>query len=185
METVICLLPSAWGTEHLNITDSQIQEVEQLRDVFNACCYVEKWDPTFSIVDYDVIAELVTKSLSSIPDKDQQFRMQTIRLQKEKQIIGYFHLTHGSPKSELVFISMFVIHPDFQGQQYGQEVLTGLSNQLRMLKRYRAIWLDIYLKNWPALKFWVAQGFTKIIGFEGPKEHSETAHASLVLEKDL
>jgi ribosomal protein S18 acetylase RimI-like enzyme len=89
------------------------------------------------------------------------------------------------PEAGLVWVSMFVIHPDFQRRQYGQQVAAGLSSQLGMLGLYRAIWLEVYLKNWLALRFWIAQGFTRIIEYDGARKLSGEAQASLVLEKAL
>ena len=52
--------------------------------------------------------------------------MQTIRSIKTGEIVGYFHLTHGAPENNTVWISMFVIHPKFQGRGFGQETIEGL-----------------------------------------------------------
>jgi ribosomal protein S18 acetylase RimI-like enzyme len=61
---------------------------------------------------------------------------------------------------------MFVLHPDWQGKHLGREVVEGLAEQLRALE-YSAIWLRVYLKNWPALRFWITNGFTNILAYEG------------------
>ena len=102
-------------------------------------------------------------------------------------MIGYFHLQHYSsrlPQPATAFISMFVIHPEFQGKRFAQEVVEGLSEQLAGYG-YIAIWLAVYLKNWAAIRFWLQQGFNRIIEYDGAKQFSETAQASLTLEKRL
>jgi len=69
-------------------------------------------------------------------------------------------------------------------KRYGQEVAAGLIRQLAELG-YAAVWLEVYLKNWPALRFWLQQGFNKIIEYDGDKQFSESAQATLVLAKQL
>ncbi|MEZ4659449.1 MAG: GNAT family N-acetyltransferase [Caldilineaceae bacterium] len=61
-------------------------------------------------------------------------------------IAGYFHLYHGVPTAQCVYISMFVIHPNYQQQRFGQEIIAGLAEELRRLD-YEAIRLDIFLKK--------------------------------------
>jgi len=39
--------------------------------------------------------------------------------------------------------------------------------------------------RWPALQFWIKQGFDKIVGYNGEQQHSESAQATLTLEKML
>jgi ribosomal protein S18 acetylase RimI-like enzyme len=176
------ILPSAWETERLIVTDSRLEEVARLRDVFNACAYVGQWDPTFYVVGTEEITELVAMSLAAEGKTMPHFRMQSVHLKAAEGLIGYFHLTQGEPEADLIWLSMFVIHPDYQARQYGAEVIAGLKHRLSRLNGYRAVRLEIYLKNWPALRFWLGQGFSKIVGYEGDKIHAAETQASLVLE---
>ncbi len=179
-------LPSHWRTERIIVTDSTLEDVPQLTRLFNACSYVAAWDPTFHPVADEQLAHLVTQSLATTGEH-QAFRLQGLRSQADDAYIGYFHLHHWQPRLPqpcTAFISMFVIHPTFQQQRFAQEAVTGLARELTACG-YIAIWLDIFLKNWPALRFWIQQGFTTIIEYDGAPYHTETAHASLVLEKRL
>jgi ribosomal protein S18 acetylase RimI-like enzyme len=179
-------LPSSWTTERIMITDSTLEDVPHLTRLFNACSYVEPWDPTFHPVPDDELYQLVVRSLATT-GADQAFRLQCLRSKADDVRIGYFHLHHSPPRlpqPSTVWISMFVIHPSYQRQQFAQEVVTGLTQQLAQCG-YVAIWLEVYLKNWSALRFWIQQGFTNIIEYDGARLHTETEHASLVLEKRL
>lgn len=180
------LLPAQWTTERLIIADGVLDDVARLTALFNACSYVEPWDPTFHIVEEDELRQVIQNSLSTQEDH-RYFRLQGVRRAGDNNPIGYFHLSHWSPRlpqANTAYISMFVIHPDFQGQRYAQEVVIGLADQLRQLG-YAAIWLQVYLKNWPALRFWFRQGFSHIIEYEGDPIHTASAHANLVLERRL
>ena len=179
-------LPPEWSTERIRVKDSQLGDVPCLTQIFNSCHYVEQWDPTFQLVDEDEIRRLVEKSLAET-GVDQGFRLQRLETINGRESIGYFHVQHHSarlPQPATAFISMFVIRPEHQGQQYAQEVVTGLAQQLAE-RGYMAVWLHVYLKNWPAIRFWVQQGFNKIIEYDGEKQLSESVQATLTLEKRL
>ncbi|MCE7985386.1 MAG: N-acetyltransferase [Caldilinea sp. CFX5] len=184
MTTELTLLPATWETARLTVNDVTLQEVAPLTALYNACSYAEPWDPTFHTIPEAELAELVNESLSNAAEHS-RFKLQTIRRKADGALVGYFHLHHGvRQRPELAYISMFVLHPDQQQQQYGSEVVQGISDQLRALG-YPAIQLDVYLKNWPALRFWIKQGFTKIDDLRGDRVHSADAHAQLRLEKTL
>jgi GNAT superfamily N-acetyltransferase len=179
-------LPAQWSTPRLTITDGALEDVPRLTAIFNACSYAAPWDPTFRVIEEKEVRPLIERSLSA-DEADLPFRLQAIRITGQDDPIGYFHLSHWSPRlpqADTAFISMFVIDPAQQRQGYAQEVVAGLAECLAELG-YVAIWLDVYLKNWPALRFWIQQGFTHIIEYDGAPTHSESAHASLILQRRL
>jgi diamine N-acetyltransferase len=179
-------LAPIWRTARVLIRDCQLQDIPHLAAIFNACNYMEKWDPTFHIVDEREIKQLVENSLAKTGEH-RDFRLQCLEIGKDKKTIGYFHLQLYNPrlpKARTAFLSMFVVDPAFQRRQYAQEVVSGLSRQLQACG-CEAIWLEVYLKNWPALRFWIKQGFDKIVEYDGEQQHSETAQATLTLEKTL
>ena len=59
-----------------------------------------------------------------------------------------------------------------------------LSDQLRHLG-FNEIRLVVDLKNWPAIRFWVQNGFDKVIEMVGDKTISENTFAHFILEKLL
>ncbi len=79
---------------------------------------------------------------------------------------------------------MFVMLPDFLGQKLAGVVVDALAEQLAQAG-YRAIWLHVYLRNWPALRFWTQHGFTTIVTYDGDKVMAEEAQARLRLERPL
>lgn len=172
-----------WSTKRVDIRDATPEDVASLAALFNACNYVETWDPTFHQVDTLEIKKLVKRSLST-SDDHLGFRLQTLRLRKIGELCGYFHIFHGVPQPDLCWISIFVMHPDYQGQRLAQEVVNGLADQL-WAAGYRAIWLEVFLRNWPALRFWTNVGFTTIIAYEGDKEMAAGKQARLILERPL
>jgi diamine N-acetyltransferase len=179
-------LPAQWITPRLTVKDSTLADAPRLTEIFNACSYAEPWDPSFHLVEEDELRGLIRRSLSTA-EADLPFRLQAIRVTGQDDPIGYFHLSHCSPRlpqEDTAFISMFVIDPAQQRQGYAQEAAAGLAENLTQCA-YVAMWLHVYLKNWPALRFWVQQGFTHIIEYEGDPSHDESTHALLTLERRL
>jgi len=179
------VLPESWETEHLHIRDCALSEVKRLQEVFNACAYVGRWDKTFHVETEETFINLISTSLSGGDNLDKPFKMQSIRMKGNTEIIGYFHMYYRSPRPDIVWMSMFVIHPNCQKFHFGSEVVARLSEQIKQIDEYTAIWLEVYLKNWPALRFWIMMGFTSIIEYRGDKIPADDSFASLVLEKRL
>jgi len=50
---------------------------------------------------------------------------------------------------------------------------------------YSSIRLVVALKNWPALRFWVKNGFNRIIEMHGDPVFSASSFADFILEKRL
>ena len=174
-------LPSIWQTNRLTIHDGTLADVPQLMAIFNACSHVEPWDPTFKVYPEEEFAGLVTKSVGDGMGNG-RFQLQTIR--QADQTIGYFHCYHNNPHPNTLFISMFVLHPDHQKGGCGTELVAGLAQQAKAAS-HQAIWLEVFLKNWPALRFWIKSGFTTIIDMDGASHHDTTSHASIVIAKSL
>ena len=97
-------------------------------------------------------------------------------------MIGFLAIYHGYPTADIVIINYLIIHPDFQGKGYGQELVRGLCDQVKSLG-YQGMRTMVDVKNWPALRFWSQVGFDKIIQYLGDKVISEKTFAHLWLEK--
>ncbi len=174
------MLSPSWETQGFAICDVQLSVAEAFREIFNAFSYVEPWDETFAPTDIETSDDLVRKSVRG----EDAFRLQTVR-NGAGELIGYFHLRHAFPKPDVVWISMVVIHPDHQRKGIGTEVVEGVIRELQCLAKYRAVWLRVYLKNWPALRAWIKLGFRTIVEYRGDEVFSKDGHASLILERTL
>lgn len=177
-------MPSAWETARLVVRDVAPEEAPLIHALASACADVAPWDPTFAPLPDDAEHRLlVERSLSPVEEGTPPFRLQTIRL-RDGAPIGYYHLVHGGPEPEDAWISMLLIHPDHQGKGYGEELVERLAGLLGELG-YRAIKLDVYLRNWPALRFWTVRGFDTVVAVLGDRAHQEGAHARLRLRRGL
>ena len=71
-------LPTEWTTPRVAVCDAADDDTPALTAIFNACAYVQPWDPTFHPVDLPEIGKLVKRSLSD--DDHANFRLQTCLL---------------------------------------------------------------------------------------------------------
>ena len=92
---------------------------------------------------------------------------------------------HGFPDTPTLWIAILAIHTDYQGKKFGQEVVLGLMEEARKLSNYTRLGLTVGIKNWPALRFWINNGFTEIIKLNGDKVYGEKAFADLWLAQDI
>ncbi len=57
------MLQPGWTIQRLTIRDVGRAEASLIRDIFNACAYIELWDKTFAPTDIETSAEMVPKSI--------------------------------------------------------------------------------------------------------------------------
>jgi len=106
-------------------------------------------------------------------------------LKKETSIpIGFFDLYHGYPNERVLWISIFLIHPECQQMGYGKEIIDFIANNAKV-NGYAALGLGVHLKNWKGIRFWHKCGFTQITSIKGDREYSETTFSVLGLERKL
>lgn len=179
------VLPSNWSTKNLLIENTTLNEVTKLLEIFNACSYVEKWDKTFKPESEETFIKMISKNLTQVEGTNKIFQIQSFHLKENSEVVGYFHLHYGVKASDIVMISMFVIHPKYQGKHFGTEIIIELIKQIKKLGTYNSILVEAYLKNWPALQFWINVGFKTIIDYVGDKSYAEDTSASLILEKKI
>lgn len=182
----IPLLPHSWETERLSVRASEPADAPRLCALYNACCRtVGAWDDSFKAETEEEKRELIAKSVAGFVDSGSVFAMRTMRLRDSDEIVGYFHVYHGMPKREILFLSMCAIDPIYQKQGFGSEIAASLAEQALALGTYRAIWARVALKNWPALRHWMTMGFRTMLEWRGDATHSATTWASLIIEKPL
>lgn len=97
-------------------------------------------------------------------------------------VIGYFTIYHGFPENDIAYIEFMYVDKGFQRQGYAAEAIKGLTGELTRLN-YRAIRLNVAMKNWPGIRFWLHSGFTSITALHGDMECSEHTFANMELER--
>ncbi|WP_062269166.1 GNAT family N-acetyltransferase [Endozoicomonas arenosclerae] len=80
--------------------------------------------------------------------------------------------------------TLFSISPDFQGKQLGRHTYESIEQQVRANAQIQEIWLEVYTRNQVALKFWVKQGFDRIVKVMDETVEGETL-SSMILSKSV
>ncbi len=112
-------------------------------------------------------------------------RLQTIALRKTGDIIGYAALYHGYSRKDMLWIGMLAIAPHHQGKKYGMQFMAQFEKQARKVDGIASVGIGVALKNWPAMRFWIRNGFTEILEIKGEKKHAKDAFADLLLLKNI
>ena len=116
--------------------------------------------------------------------KKENYQLYSIRSLKSKEIFGILELYHGYPDKSTIWIGQFVIDKKHQQQGIGKEIIAEVRHQA-VQNGFSKISIGVHLKNWPALRFWSANGFDKIRGIFGDKEYGIDKFSVVSLECDL
>ncbi|GAB1156253.1 hypothetical protein YWY31_22780 [Paenibacillus illinoisensis] len=175
-------LPEEWKSERLIISDVEEYEIPEIQSICETSRYLQQWDGREYEPDY--VKKCVTEGNLPPGGKLENYRIQSIRTVEENQKIGLLSMYHGYPSEDSIYLEFLYIQSDIQKQGYGQEMIQALSLHLSSLG-YREIRINVALKNWPALRFWIKSGFNQISGIYGDLEHSDTTFANTELIKTL
>jgi GNAT superfamily N-acetyltransferase len=167
----------------LTVCDSTLDEAEELQQINDLLPSICGW------TDAEVDGQAVDRIQSALVDgvfppngRKDLFRLQSIHLRPAGQLIGFVGYYHGFPDAETLWMNVIAIHPSFQRQGYGSEVIDGLSSQVRQMGAYGRIRGFIWLENLPSLRFHVGAGFDKILTIA---EDKRFGGVHVLLEKSL
>lgn len=178
----IQMIPESGETERLILKDSVMEECNQLQKLNEASDYIAKWVGWKTPPDYAY--KTLTEGNLPPGGVKEHFKVKSICLKADSELIGLVELYHGYPSDDSLCIGWLFIHPEHQGKRYARETVNYLSEEAYKAG-YDRIRLGVHLKNWPALRFWTSMGFDRIIGFIGDHVHTENADASVILMKGL
>lgn len=176
----IDMLGSAIETTRLIIKDSVLDECEVLQAINESSDYIENWVGWKTPEDY-AFKTLTEGNLPPGGDK-KNFRAKTIYLKETYEAIGVIE-AYCETKETLVIGWLFIL-PKYQKQGYAREATCQIFDEAKK-QNFKKIELGVHLKNWPAIRFWYAMGFDRIVGIIGDDIYSEKTFASIILEKDL
>lgn len=176
-------MPSSWRTKNLLIRDAELADIQTMEKIAQKCSYIEQWTG----LKYEKGEMLKEFQGEILPPKGKKHlnRLQIITLRKSKEAIGYVSMYHGYPEKKTAWIGALMILPKHQGKKYGQQFVTQFSKEAKKLKGFSSVGIGVAVKNWPAMRFWIANGFTEILKIKGDKTHGEKAFADLHLLKKI
>ncbi len=98
--------------------------------------------------------------------------------------VGVLQLYRGYPDAGTLWIGGLFLRPVWQGRGLGREVVDHLGERARDAG-YHSLGAGVGLKNWPALRFWVARGFIQVKSVVGDREHGPERFADMGLLRRL
>jgi hypothetical protein len=87
--------------------------------------------------------------------------------------------------NETIFLGGFYIKQNKQKKGLGEKILKMYEEKWKAEKKYTRIILNVDIKNWVGIRFWLNNGCNKIIKWIGDLEYSDNTYAMLRLEKML
>ena len=184
MKTESKTIPKKWDTERLILSDTVGSDMKGLQAVYEDH-FKETWVRKGLKMEPDYMKKYIAKPELPPKGKKEDQRLQTIRLKKDKSIIGYLDVYHGYPKKDIFWIGDLFLIANAQGKKYGQEAIEGLIGEVNKLKTYHYMRCNVALKNWSGIRFWNKMGFSKIVGYLGDKQYSADNFADIALEMSL
>ena len=83
-----------------------------------------------------------------------------------------------------IFLGGFYIKQNKQKSGLGKTILSMYENKWKA-EKYNRIILNVDIKNWAGIRFWINNGYNKVIEWIGDFEYSENTYAMLRLEKNI
>ena len=158
------LLPSRWETEQWTVSDSTLDEAQELQQINDLLSSIRGW--TVAVVDGQAVDRIQSALVDGVfPPKGCKdlFRLQSIHLSPMGQLIGFVGFYRGFPDAETLWMNVIAILPSFQRQGYASEVMKELGSQVRQTGTFTRMRGFIWLENLPSLRFHVGAGFDKIV----------------------
>lgn len=180
------MLPAQWKTDRLRVEDSTLAEASELQQLNDAVSQTRDWmqDGAIDNPDCSMLVVLEEGELPPIPKRSREyFRLQSVRLASPGTLIGFIGGYHGFPRDDIFWINIIAIHPDFQAQGFGSELLKGLIETVAELRSYTCMRTYVSLTNWPSLRMCVKAGMNKMVEIAGDKVYTDKAEAHVLVEK--
>ena len=100
------------------------------------------------------------------------------------EAIAWIQYYENFQNHQTVFLGELYIKKEKQNRKIGTMILTALEEEWKM-KGFHKIVLNVDLKNWAGIRFWVKNGFKTIENVMGSYEYSENSFANMRLCKFL
>ncbi|MCB1765879.1 MAG: GNAT family N-acetyltransferase [Candidatus Competibacteraceae bacterium] len=107
-----------------------------------------------------------------------------IRNKGDDELLGLLSVYRGYPTTETLYIGHIFIRPRWQRRGIGREVITELERRASRAG-YQEIRIAVGLRNWPALRFWIALNYDRITQVIGDLECHEHTYADIELAKPV
>jgi len=169
-ETERCLVAPAGDGNLLRMASIFSDNAEVLRSLGKDCA-VEK------------LASDLLHHAALPPNGDPNREHACLIVDKEsKEAIGLLGVYCGYPKGTTFYIGSLFLKRNWQRRGFGGEIVRAL--ELNALEQgYDEARVNVGLKNWPALRFWVGLDYNRVTRISGDRAFADTAYANIELAK--
>lgn len=172
-----------WDSQNILVRDADLEDADALQQLCEKSEYLRKWEGNGPI-DPKYSEKVILEGDLPPNGKKENFKIQAFYLKDSNQLIGYMTYYLGFPEEDIIFLNFLFIDPDFQGKGYSVEIIDRFFELMQAIP-YTRVRLLVKLKNWPAMRFWTKQKFTKIIRYYGDPVLSDDTFAGLVIEREV
>lgn len=174
-------------TKRLLLNLAKLNDLPILEEIEKECDDYFKFDPPSaaehnrSLRECMAIGDIIP-GVSESAYKRENYFLYSIR--KENIIIGWLSLYLEYLQKDTVYLSVLYIKEVYRKNGFGVEILEALTRKL-FSAQYKIICLHCSLRDATALRFWVKNGFNRIIDVECDGNLFPENFGSLELMKDL
>ncbi len=135
--------------------------------------------------NYSKMAKEVVLCSELPPGGAQEYVYNTVIRHRETQkLLGILECYQGYPEKNALYIGALFLRPCTHRQGFGMEVVDHLVSAAFGVG-YGEVYAAVGLKNWPALRFWLAAGFTRATKVSGDAEYKDSTFAVIELVRDV
>lgn len=150
-------------TKRLTITLADMGDLAELESIEKECDEYFLFDPPCEDNHSCTIKECLTTGDIPIGGKKENYYFYCIR--QDGIIIGFMAYYLEYHQKDTAYLSVFYIKEEYRKNSIGAEIVEALIQKL-ITVQIRKIRLHVSLRNATAIRFWVKNGFDKIIDVE-------------------
>ena len=98
------------------------------------------------------------------------------------EMVNYCQYYKNYENNNTIFLGSFFIKRNKQKKGLGKKIIKMYEEQWKQ-EGYTKIILQVDIKNWVGIRFWLRNGYNKIIKWIGDLEYSDKTYAMIRLEK--
>ena len=147
----------------ITLTPATMDDLPALEPIDKECDAYFLFDPTCEENHSCPLAECLT--VGDLPPGGVRENYYFYCIRQEDTLIGFLAYYLGYPEKDAAYLSVLYIAEAYRRRGIGAEALAA-ATQMLLDAHMRGIRLHVSLRNVTALRFWVRQGFDRIMGVE-------------------
>jgi GNAT superfamily N-acetyltransferase len=181
-----CALPDEteeWETQRCLIREVGPEALQQLATIFADNAEAVRSQEGDCRPENMASALLNHEALPPDGDPDQEHTY--LITDKDRGIaIGLLSTYGGYPQPETLYIGSLFLKREWQRRGIGGEIIVALESR-SLQNGFAEVRVQVSLKNWPALRFWVRVGYDRITTLTVDEQFAKDAYGSIELTRSL